>query len=58
MLCEPEGRCWCAEMPNVSPMPVEAGSAWVCGNCLRALQRIVTAKRLAMEENASGTAHD
>jgi len=34
MTCQPEGGCWCAELPHV-PMPPEAEGC-LCRNCLRA----------------------
>jgi hypothetical protein len=34
MTCQPEGGCWCAELPHV-PMPTDAGGC-LCRNCLRA----------------------
>jgi len=34
MTCQPEGGCWCAELPHV-PMPADAEGC-LCRNCLRA----------------------
>jgi hypothetical protein len=34
MNCQPEGGCWCAELPKV-PMPAEAEGC-LCRNCLLA----------------------
>ena len=34
MTCQPEGGCWCAELPHV-PMPTDAQGC-LCRNCLRA----------------------
>jgi len=34
MTCQPEGGCWCAELPHV-PMPADS-EACLCQNCLRA----------------------
>jgi hypothetical protein len=34
MTCQPEGGCWCAELPRV-PMPTDAERC-LCRNCLRA----------------------
>jgi hypothetical protein len=34
MACQPEGGCWCAELPHV-PMPADAEGC-LCPNCLRA----------------------
>ncbi len=34
MTCQPEGGCWCAELPHV---PMTAGvEGCLCRNCLRA----------------------
>jgi hypothetical protein len=34
MICQPEGGCWCSELPRV---PIPAGAkACLCSNCLRA----------------------
>lgn len=42
MTCQPEGGCWCAELPHVIPMTSEAPGC-LCRNCLlakiEALQR-------------------
>lgn len=34
MTCQPEGGCWCAELPKI-PMPADAQGC-LCANCLRA----------------------
>jgi hypothetical protein len=34
MTCQPEGGCWCAELPKI-PMPADA-TGCLCGNCLLA----------------------
>jgi hypothetical protein len=34
MTCQPEGGCWCAELPHV-PMPADAKGC-LCPTCLRA----------------------
>ena len=34
MTCQPEGGCWCAELPKI-PMPADAEGC-LCRNCLRA----------------------
>jgi len=34
MTCQPEGGCWCAELPRI-PMPTDAKGC-LCPNCLRA----------------------
>ncbi len=34
MTCQPEGGCWCAELPKV-PMPTDAEGC-LCRCCLRA----------------------
>jgi len=34
MTCQPEGGCWCAELPRI-PMPTDAAGC-LCRNCLRA----------------------
>jgi hypothetical protein len=34
MICQPEGGCWCAELPR-APMPADAKGC-LCSNCLRA----------------------
>jgi len=34
MTCQPEGGCWCAELPKV-PMPTDAEGC-LCPDCLRA----------------------
>jgi hypothetical protein len=34
MTCQPEGGCWCAELPHV-PMPADAEGC-LCRNCLLA----------------------
>jgi hypothetical protein len=34
MKCQPEGGCWCAELPKV-PMPTDAEGC-LCPDCLRA----------------------
>jgi hypothetical protein len=34
MTCQPEGGCWCAELPRM-PMPADA-KACLCLQCLRA----------------------
>ena len=34
MICQPEGGCWCAELPHV-PMPAD-GEGCLCPTCLRA----------------------
>jgi hypothetical protein len=33
MTCQPEGGCWCAELPSV-PMPADAEGC-LCPTCLR-----------------------
>jgi len=35
MTCQPEGGCWCAELPPVVPMPADAKGC-LCRNCLLA----------------------
>jgi len=35
MTCQPEGGCWCAELPPVVPMPTN-GEGCLCRNCLLA----------------------
>jgi hypothetical protein len=35
MICQPEGGCWCAELPPVVPMPADAKGC-LCRNCLLA----------------------
>jgi hypothetical protein len=34
MTCQPEGGCWCAELPKI-PIPADAEGC-LCANCLRA----------------------
>ena len=34
MTCQPEGGCWCGELPRV-PMPIDAKGC-LCPDCLRA----------------------
>jgi hypothetical protein len=34
MSCQPEGGCWCMELPKI-PMPADAKGC-LCPNCLRA----------------------
>jgi len=35
MNCQPEGGCWCAELPHVIPMPTNSKGC-LCRNCLLA----------------------
>jgi len=35
MTCQPEGGCWCAELPHVAPMPTDTKGC-LCRNCLLA----------------------
>jgi hypothetical protein len=35
MTCQPEGGCWCAELPRVVPMSADAKGC-LCRNCLLA----------------------
>jgi hypothetical protein len=35
MSCQPEGGCWCANLPHVIPMPTDAQTTGcVCRACL------------------------
>jgi hypothetical protein len=34
MVCEPEGGCWCAELPHVVAVPGEGGKGCLCRDCL------------------------
>jgi hypothetical protein len=47
MTCQPEGGCWCAELPKI-PMPADAKGC-LCRNCLldkiAALQNPAKAKQ-------------
>ena len=40
MTCQPEGGCWCAELPNCAPMPKASAQGeaegCLCLNCLHA----------------------
>jgi hypothetical protein len=48
MTCQPEGDCWCAELPPVAPMPADSKGC-LCRKCLlakiEALQNSVKAKK-------------
>jgi hypothetical protein len=48
MTCQPEGGCWCAELPHV-PMPTDAEGC-LCPNCLRA--KIETLQELDKKKEA------
>ncbi len=38
MICQPDGGCWCAKLPIVTPMPADDAAHCVCPNCLREMQ--------------------
>jgi hypothetical protein len=38
MICQPDGGCWCAELPIVTPMPADGIAHCVCPDCLREMQ--------------------
>jgi hypothetical protein len=50
MTCQPEGGCWCAELPHVIPMPAAnaPSTGCLCRTCL--LEKI----KAASASNASG----
>jgi hypothetical protein len=34
MSCQPEGGCWCAELPKVLPIPESKSEGCLCRDCL------------------------
>jgi hypothetical protein len=46
MTCNPEGNCWCGELPH-GPMPVDSKEGCLCPECLKKALGIV---RLADEK--------
>ena len=34
MSCEPEKACWCAELPNILPLPDDETEGCLCHDCL------------------------
>jgi hypothetical protein len=49
MTCQPEGACWCAELPQVVSMPAKAEGC-LCRNCL--LAKIEALQNSARTEQA------
>ncbi len=49
MTCQPEGGCWCAELPRVVPMPTDARGC-LYRNCL--LAKIAALQKSAKTKEA------
>jgi hypothetical protein len=51
--CDPEAGCWCAELPNLLPIPNSGMGACLCRNCLTG--KLQDAQKLVDSPQASGT---
>jgi len=48
MTCNPEGQCWCAELPPVIAVPEREGAGCLCRECL--LERIASQRGMNAAE--------
>jgi len=41
MDCQPEGGCWCAELPALLPVPAPESAGCLCRSCLEERMRTI-----------------